>query len=645
MTMTQPIIIGLSGVAGWKVLQNSEAKKKEVLAQSADVTRELGHFRDRIVITNSVDDLVDDYRMLRVALGAHGLQSDIGNRAFIKKILNSDLSDERSFANRLGDKRYKRLAESFDFIGKKIPTKKAKADFVNQLGLEQADKKIQSLAIKIEKLVADATSRGDANAGAANSSVSTPEQSDAQNKYLDRLSLEKLIGNDDFRKVVKGALSVDEDFDSYPKTEQLRQLMRGAKAELGVESYEDMLKPENIGRLVWTYAYNGQREAGEKFEKEPEVEAEIVPDEVATHKKYSSRLVRESNSIWDKFSEIAKPVPSYSDIFEKISADPELKDSLKIVFDLQNDFFDKSADEKNKIISDKTKSEFNLSGIDELISVENLSKYTDKFLANSEKRDIEFVHRATLGNYTDRIENAVLRVRDKMSRILNQNSSDFDKAGAFLFDSELRDFFKDAFDLSADFQGKSKYRKSEELLEVIKNKLNTDDLKELGRPENLEKYLGIFLFKKRFAENQASDDPIEKISNNYIEQEFERRVGLGDETMRLALNAKRELSNFATQDASDRKLWFDVMGNPPLRRVFEAAFGFSPSIGRLDIDRQHQEFVKASKRLFGTDSFKEIGRPENTERLIRQYHARALISVDTSVNRYSAALMLFNTQV
>jgi hypothetical protein len=104
----------------------------------------------------------------------------------------------------------------------------------------------------------------------------------------------------------------------------------------------------------------------------------------------------------------------------------------------------------------------------------------------------------------------------------------------------------------------------------------------------------------------ASANLGERISEAYLEREFERRVGEGDESLRLALNARRELESMRERTSSNNTLWYEVLGNPPLREVFEKAFGFGSDYGKLSVDRQLEEFTKASERYLGSADFKDI---------------------------------------
>ncbi|MGZ3217913.1 DUF1217 domain-containing protein [Paracoccus sp. T5] len=132
------------------------------------------------------------------------------------------------------------------------------------------------------------------------------------------------------------------------------------------------------------------------------------------------------------------------------------------------------------------------------------------------------------------------------------------------------------------------------------------------------------------------------VGQAFVQREYERRVGEGDETMRLALNARRELGQLAGRSSSDRTLWFEVLGNPPLRKVFEGAFGFSESYGRLPIDRQVEEFTRASERILGSASFKDLTQPQTVDRLVQNYMSRSQLTVSPVPNRYSAALTLLS---
>ena len=115
----------------------------------------------------------------------------------------------------------------------------------------------------------------------------------------------------------------------------------------------------------------------------------------------------------------------------------------------------------------------------------------------------------------------------------------------------------------------------------------------------------------------------DRILARYERQEFERAVGQQSEEMRLALTAARELPELASRGLSDSTSWLSVLGNPPLRKVFETAFGLSAATGTLDLDLQLKAFRAGAERLFGTAEFAGFAEPDRVEELIRGYTLRA----------------------
>lgn len=142
----------------------------------------------------------------------------------------------------------------------------------------------------------------------------------------------------------------------------------------------------------------------------------------------------------------------------------------------------------------------------------------------------------------------------------------------------------------------------------------------------------------------GSAKPAEKlgeiVSKAFVQREFERRIGEGDEALRFALNARRELQEMGNRTSSDKTLWYEVLGSPPLRKVFEGALGFGTAYAKLPIDRQYDEFTRAAERTFGSSSFKELSKPETIDRLAQNYMVRSQISTSPAQDRYSAALTL-----
>ena len=98
-------------------------------ANETMVKRDNEYYQQNIGKVKSIDDFLKDYRLYSYAMTAHGLEDMIYAKAFMKKVLESDLSDENSYANKLTDTRYREFATAFQFgSGTKIPQSEQQTD-------------------------------------------------------------------------------------------------------------------------------------------------------------------------------------------------------------------------------------------------------------------------------------------------------------------------------------------------------------------------------------------------------------------------------------------------------------------------------------------------------------------------------------
>ena len=135
----------------------------------------------------------------------------------------------------------------------------------------------------------------------------------------------------------------------------------------------------------------------------------------------------------------------------------------------------------------------------------------------------------------------------------------------------------------------------------------------------------------------------ERLIARYETRRFEVAVGEQDEAMRLAITAERELGSLASGAGSDDSRWFLVMGNPPLRKVFETALGLPASFGRLDIDRQLEVFREKTERALGDGEIAQFAEAGKREDLIRLYLLRSEARQSPAAARASTALTLLQS--
>ena len=117
----------------------------------------------------------------------------------------------------------------------------------------------------------------------------------------------------------------------------------------------------------------------------------------------------------------------------------------------------------------------------------------------------------------------------------------------------------------------------------------------------------------------------ERTTAAFLERQFEIGVGQTDPSMRLALGFEREIPQIAERETSDETKWLTVLGNRPLRQVFETAFGLPAAFGTLDLDRQIETFRDRSERVFGVSDFSDFSDPDVMDAAMRIYFARSQV--------------------
>jgi len=111
--------------------------------QQADIAKEAAYYKANIGKVKTVDDFMKDYRLYHYAMKAYGLEDMAYAKAFMKKVLESDLSDGTSFVNKLVDKRYREFAEAFSFNGTGTPVAQSEDQTDEMIGLYTATMKSQ----------------------------------------------------------------------------------------------------------------------------------------------------------------------------------------------------------------------------------------------------------------------------------------------------------------------------------------------------------------------------------------------------------------------------------------------------------------------------------------------------------------------
>lgn len=130
------------------------------------------------------------------------------------------------------------------------------------------------------------------------------------------------------------------------------------------------------------------------------------------------------------------------------------------------------------------------------------------------------------------------------------------------------------------------------------------------------------------------------ILSAYEARSFEVAVGEQDDSLRLALNAERELPALAAKTSKEDTKWYTVLGNEPLRTVFQKAFGLPTSFSALDIDTQLEMIKAKADDAFGSSDIAQFADSEKVGSLIKKYLLRSQVDDMLTQTRQSGALTM-----
>ncbi|WP_368345207.1 DUF1217 domain-containing protein [Pelagovum sp. HNIBRBA483] len=235
----QPIL-PFGGYSGWRFLKRTLDMQQNTFARSAATPRLLAHFKEKIGTTNSVEALIDDRRLLQVALGAFGLDADLNNRAFIRKILEDGTQDPEALANRLADKRYRRFAAAFA---------RPEGGLVTARGAAFTDRiitKFQAGAFQEAVGAVDETMRLALNLqGALGDLFSETTTNDAR--------WYGIMGQPPLRRIFETALGLPASFASADIDTQHQAFKDRARAALGTDTLDALNDPDAQEKLLRLY--------------------------------------------------------------------------------------------------------------------------------------------------------------------------------------------------------------------------------------------------------------------------------------------------------------------------------------------------------------------------------------------------------
>ena len=235
----QPVI-PFSGYAGWAFLKRTMATQQATLQSTAAARRDEAYFRENIGKIDTAEQLVADRRLLSVALTAFGLEGDIGNKAFIRKVLEGGTLTADSLASRLANKQYQKLSAAFGFGDMSMPRSKI-SDFADRI-LPQYNARQFEAAVGGQKNEYRIALNAEREIAALASKTGSEDT-----KWF------TVLGNAPLRETFQTALGLPSSFAAIDLDKQLATIKAKTKSVFGSDTISQFADAAKMEKLVRTY--------------------------------------------------------------------------------------------------------------------------------------------------------------------------------------------------------------------------------------------------------------------------------------------------------------------------------------------------------------------------------------------------------
>lgn len=232
--MFQPVV-PLSGIGGWAFLQSTYDRQLESYADSADIKQDRAYLTEKLSQPMTMEDLVGDRRLLRVALTAFDLAGEEWKGGFIRKVLTEAADPESTFLARLNNPQYTRFAEAFRPVDGKI---QFTAEQVEQLGDMYE-------AASFELAVGDVDNSMRLGLNFKSEIGELVKDGSSEDAVLYRL-----LGSVPVRTVLETALNLPSDIRKLPIEKQADLVGEKIKSAFGIGNVADLKEPEVTEKVI-----------------------------------------------------------------------------------------------------------------------------------------------------------------------------------------------------------------------------------------------------------------------------------------------------------------------------------------------------------------------------------------------------------
>lgn len=129
-----------------RLAKTDESASAAKYVSTGAAKKEIEYVKQQIEAMKTPEDLYKNYRVMRFVLSAYGLESELKYPGKIKKVLESDMTDSSSLANRLRDARFREVASALQIKATGLATLKDSATLdklVGKYGVNEYEKSFE----------------------------------------------------------------------------------------------------------------------------------------------------------------------------------------------------------------------------------------------------------------------------------------------------------------------------------------------------------------------------------------------------------------------------------------------------------------------------------------------------------------------
>jgi hypothetical protein len=241
-------VVPFGGLPGFRFIERTFDVQFDAFGRSPDIQREIDYFREHAGSAATAADLVADRQLLKVALGAFGLEDEIDKRAFIRKILEEGTLDPKSLANRLADPAWAKFSAALGYgdLGGLLAFESTRLSIAERYRLRQFERGVGDSDLDIRlalnfrreiKEIAASTAAGDAG-------------------------WFKVLGSQPLRRVIEGAYLLPQGFGQIDIDRQRDEVAARTEQIFGSGSPAVFASDENVDGLLRRFLVSAQLRGG-----------------------------------------------------------------------------------------------------------------------------------------------------------------------------------------------------------------------------------------------------------------------------------------------------------------------------------------------------------------------------------------------